>query len=61
MVAGVLKEEEVGEEMVLATGKAHLEDVWGWGGTRGSGVVNDGFPPKREEGLLRERSCGVGL
>ena len=47
MVAGGLEGEEHGEETVTASGKAHSEDVQGWGGTRVSGVGNNSFPLKR--------------
>ena len=46
---------------MAAAGKALSEDVRGWGGTRGSGVGNDGFPPEREGGVLGDRAYGGGL
>ena len=40
---------------------AHPEDVRGWGGTRGSGMGNAGFPPEMEGRVLGDRDCGGGL
>ena len=53
--------EEPGEETVVIVSEAHLEDVQGWGGTKGSGVGDNGFPPVREGGLSGNRTCGGGL
>ena len=37
---------------------AHPEDVRGWGGTRGSGMGNAGYPPEMEGRVLGDRDCG---
>ena len=47
MVAGGLAVEEPGEQMMAVVSEAHPKDVRGWGGTRESGVGDDGFPPKK--------------
>ena len=41
--------------------EGHSEDVQGCSGARGSDVGENGFPTKREGGVLRDRSCGDSL
>ena len=50
VVEGDLKVEEPGENNMAVVSEAHTEDTLGWGGTRESGVENNGFPSEREGG-----------
>ena len=46
---------------MTAAGKAHSKDVRVWGGTRGDGVGNNGFPHERGGWVLGYSSCEGGL
>ena len=52
MVERVIKGDGPSGTLVATVGKTHLEDLRGRGGVGGGGVVSDGFPPKREGGVI---------
>ena len=52
VVERVIKGDGPSGTLVATVGKTHLEDLRGRGGVGGGGVVSDGFPPKREGGVI---------